>query len=80
MLDSQGKLQHTHIICGEGACPNADHLSRILNLWRGGLLPLGREAALKMGTATQSSGSKLPHHRVFARLENYVIIRGFNPT
>ncbi|NTZ97609.1 hypothetical protein FCH79_20320 [Pseudomonas koreensis] len=34
------------------------------HLWRGSLLPLGREAAPKNGTATQSSGSKLPRHRV----------------
>ncbi|KAB0496260.1 hypothetical protein EIY72_11505 [Pseudomonas vancouverensis] len=36
-------------------------------LWRGSLLPLGREAAPLLsednGTAAQSSGSKLPRHR-----------------
>ncbi|QBQ14195.1 hypothetical protein DCC84_32560 [Pseudomonas sp. SXM-1] len=31
-------------------------------LWRGSLLPLGREAAPKDGPAAQSSGSKLPRH------------------
>ncbi|MGF6331467.1 hypothetical protein ABH909_004345 [Pseudomonas sp. BS3782 TE3695] len=37
------------------------------NLWRGSLLPLGREAAplitKKRGTASQSNGSKLPRHK-----------------
>jgi len=37
-------------------------------LWRGSLLPLGREAALllksKAGSAAQPGGSKLPRHRV----------------
>ncbi|TPG78545.1 hypothetical protein EAH78_13385 [Pseudomonas arsenicoxydans] len=36
-------------------------------LWRGSLLPLGREAApiftQKEGPAAQSSGSKLPRHK-----------------
>ncbi|PMZ11988.1 hypothetical protein C1Y03_04600 [Pseudomonas sp. FW306-02-H05-AA] len=49
-------------------------------LWRGGLLPLGREATLKSGTAStqmecdcrittasRPSGSKLPRHKVCAR-------------
>ncbi len=36
-------------------------------LWRGSLLPPGREAAPKKGTAAQSSGSKLPRHRFFDR-------------
>src|SRR5690606_37332385 len=41
-------------------------LSRLNPLWRGSLLPLGREAAQlipeKKGTAVQSNGSKLPRH------------------
>ncbi|MVV47588.1 hypothetical protein EJA72_04885 [Pseudomonas sp. PB120] len=32
-------------------------------LWRGSLLPLGREAAPKRRTASQSSGSELPRHK-----------------
>nr|POA13501.1 hypothetical protein C1892_15605 [Pseudomonas sp. MPBD7-1] len=36
-------------------------------MWRGSLLPLGREAAPRNGTAAQSSGSKLPRHRFCAR-------------
>ncbi|AWM90940.1 hypothetical protein C1X35_10995 [Pseudomonas sp. FW306-1C-G01A] len=48
-----------------------------INLWRGSLLPLGREAAPNplprcvrqivaagFATAAQSNGSKLPRHRV----------------
>src|SRR5471032_2962120 len=35
-----------------------------LGLWRGSLLPLGCEAPPKDGTAAQSSGSKLPRHKV----------------
>ncbi|POA34058.1 hypothetical protein C1884_18480 [Pseudomonas sp. GW460-R15] len=45
-------------------------------LWRGGLLPLGREAAphsrkypacTRFTTAAPPSGSKLPRHRVLLR-------------
>ncbi|OZO04673.1 hypothetical protein B7453_10335 [Pseudomonas sp. IB20] len=39
-----------------------NHLTTNTFLWRGSLLPLGRKAAPKSGTAAQPSGSKLPHH------------------
>ena len=32
-------------------------------MWRGDLSPLGREAALKTGTAAQSNGDKSPRHK-----------------
>ncbi|MCE6976414.1 hypothetical protein EI534_03030 [Pseudomonas frederiksbergensis] len=46
---------------------HSENLQTEKYLWRGSLLPLGREAALalhlKSGPAAQSSGSKLPRHR-----------------
>ncbi len=40
------------------------NLNLTLDLWRGSLLPLGSEAAPTIGPAAQSSGSKLPRHRL----------------
>ncbi|ALI04701.1 hypothetical protein AO353_27950 [Pseudomonas fluorescens] len=58
-------------------------------LWRGSLLPLGREATLKpatasiqmerdcrITTASQSSGSKLPRHRFCVR-RAFLLMDGF---
>ncbi|AWM93864.1 hypothetical protein DJ564_25305 [Pseudomonas sp. 31-12] len=42
--------------------------------WRGDLSPLGREAALKNGTAAQSNGDKSPRHK--SRLLQFLIFSG----
>jgi len=42
----------------------AYHQAHRKSLWRGSLLPLGREAAPNFGPAAQSSGSGLPRHSV----------------
>ncbi|RKS28204.1 hypothetical protein BJ917_1074 [Pseudomonas sp. WPR_5_2] len=47
-------------------------------LWRGSLLPLGRAAAPKKKPATQSSGSKLPRHKV--QCQFWIPELGYHPS
>ncbi|RQO50634.1 hypothetical protein DBR46_22555 [Pseudomonas sp. KBW05] len=46
-----------------------------MTLWRGSLLPLGREAAPKSGSATHSSGSKLPRHSGSQAVQGWLLKR-----